>query len=534
MCSRRFLYALSMLVLAACTRAGSTTSAQPHELRIGLVSDPRSLNPLFVTAQSDVDISQLYLESLVGLSPKNQLTPLLASPVPSRANGGISADGTTIVYHLRPEARFADGVPVTSKDVAFTYRAILDPRNPITSSDAYRRIASLETPDAHTVVLHLKRPWVAAVSELFAVSDWIGGILPAHVFASTDISRAAWNERPFGSGPFMVTQWRHGDRISLAANPHAWRKPALSNVVLRILSDQTTLFVALQTHDIDVAALNEEQISPAQRLPGVNITKTLQNHTIYVEYQTRRAPMSDPLVRRALVEAIDHDHIRNTVFLGFQPLATTEVPPIFSAHDPSIPAPTFDPAAAGADLDRAGWHVRDGVRYKDGKPLSLLFAYVSTSLQARRLATIYQEELAHIGVDLVVKGYPATAFFGAAASGGIERGGNYDLAYTEWYGGSDPEESEFFTCSNLAPSGPNTSFWCDRAYDALFAKQMGEQNETDRRSTFFAMQRLLHDGIVGDQLVTTTGYTATTDRVHGWAPNMLFMYGDSQNWAVSP
>src|SRR5580698_3333098 len=114
MTTRAALIAIAMLLLAACSRAGSGGRAQPHELRIGIVSDPHSLNPLFVTAQSDVDISQLYLETLVGLSPKNELIPLLADPVPSRANGGISPDLTTIVYHMRPGARFADGVSVTS------------------------------------------------------------------------------------------------------------------------------------------------------------------------------------------------------------------------------------------------------------------------------------------------------------------------------------------------------------------------------------------------------------------------------------
>jgi peptide/nickel transport system substrate-binding protein len=519
-------------LLAACSRGSPAGGGRPHEVRIGLVTDPRSLDPLFVTAQSDLDVSQLYVETLVGLSPKNELIPLLANPVPSRANGGISADGKTLTYHLRRDARFADGVPLTSKDVAFTYRAILDPRNPTTTTDPYRRIASLETPDAHTVVIRLKRPWVAAVSELFAVSDFVCGILPAHAFASTDILHSPWNERPFGTGPFAVADWRHGDRIELNANPYAWRKPHLSHVTFRIFPDQTTLLVALQTHEIDVANLTEEQIPRARQMPGVRVATALQNHTIYVEYQVQRAPVSDPLVRRALVEAIDREHVRKTIYLGFQPLATTEIPSLFKAHDSSIPAWPFDPRAAAADLDRAGWHLRDGVRYKDGKPLSLLFAYIGTSVQAKRLAVVYQEELARVGIQLVVKAYPATTFYGSAESGGIERGGAYDLAYTEWYGGSDPEGSEFFTCANLAPGGPNTSRWCDPGYDRLFDRQMATPDEKTRRSLFFAMQRAVHDGLVGDFLVTTTGYTAIGDRLRGWAPNMLLQYGNSQDWDV--
>jgi peptide/nickel transport system substrate-binding protein len=519
------------LPIAACSRANAPQDATPHELRLGFVSDPRSLNPMFVTAQNDLDISQLYIESLVGLSPKNAPIPLLADPVPSRANGGISQDGLTITYHLRRNARFADGVPVTSKDVLFTYHALLDPHNPVTSSDPYRRMASISAPNAQTVVVRLKHPWVAAVSELFAVSDFIGGILPAHAFKGTDLTHSAWNEHPFGSGPFAVTQWRHGDRIELVPNAYAWRKPHLAHLVLRIMPDQSTLLVGLQTHEIDVATVNEEQIAIAKQISGVTIVPTRQNNTMYVEYQTQRAPVNDPLVRRALIEAIDRDHIRSAVFLGYQPAASTEIPTIFPAHDASIQPRPYDPKAAAADLEAAGWHLREGTRYKDGKPLQLLFAYVSTSLQARRMAIVYQEDLASVGVDLEVKGYPATVFYGGGD--GIEHGGKFDLAATYWFGGSDPEESEFFTCANLPPSGPNTSFWCNPQYDALYARQMIEEDPKARIEIFKSMQRLVHDAVVGDFLVNTTGYTATSARVQGWAPNMLFNYGNAEDWDVN-
>ncbi|MGH8163239.1 MAG: ABC transporter substrate-binding protein, partial [Rhodanobacteraceae bacterium] len=377
------LLAVAACALVSCSRGPVAGTNAARELRIGIVSDPRSLNPLFVTAQSDVDISQLYTETLVGLSPRNKLIPLLADPVPSRANGGISRDGLTITYHLRRNARFSDGYPVTSKDVAFTYHVILDPRNPVTDTDPYRRrIASLRTPDAHTVVIRLVRPWFAAVTELFAVSDWVYGILPAHLFHGADIAASPWNERPIGSGPFRVVHWRRGDEILLEPNPYAWRRPRLRRLAIKILPDQTTLFVALRTHDVDVAALTEEEVLQARGLSGIRLTRTPANHTTYLEFQVQRPPMNDPLVRRALVEGIDRERIRKSVFLGLQRLATTEIPPVFSAHDSSLNR-TYQPRRAADDLDRAGWHLRNGIRYKNGRPLSLLFAYVSTSAQAR-------------------------------------------------------------------------------------------------------------------------------------------------------
>lgn len=502
-------------------------------MRVGVVSDPRSLDPLFVTAQTDLDLGQLTTETLVGLSPDDKIVPLLANPVPTRANGGISADGKTIVYHLRRDARFADGVALTSKDVAFTYRAILDARNPVTDTEPYRRIASLKTPDAHTVVIRLTSQWAAAVSELFAVSDFLYGILPAHAFVGTDISRAPWNERPFGSGPFRVERWNHGDDIVFVPNPYAWRRPRLHRLTFRIMPDQTTLFVALQTGSVDAAALTEDQISQARSLRGIETVATPQNHTVYMEFQTERFPVSDPLVRSAIVEAIDRERIRKTIFLNLQQPATTEIPTIFEAHDRSVSQPAYDPQRAAADLERAGWHLAAGARTKNGRQLTLLFAYVATSVPARRLATVVQDDLARIGVAATVKGYPATLFYGSAESGGIERGGRFDLAYTDWFGGADPEASEVFTCDDRAPSGSNTARWCDPEYDTLYARQARTLDPQSRRDVFAAMQRIVARGVFSDFLVYSSLYTAYRDDVTGWAPNMLFQYGNSPKWDVS-
>src|SRR5262249_51783404 len=154
-------------------------------------------------------------QTLIGLSADNRDVPILVTRIPSRRNGDISADGMRITYHLRADAHFADGVPLTSADVAFTYRAIFDPRNRTVSVEPYRRIASLTTPDAHTVVIRLRAPWNAAVRVLFAQADYVYGILPKHAFADTKVVGTPWEDAPFGTGPFRVKKWLRGDRIVL-------------------------------------------------------------------------------------------------------------------------------------------------------------------------------------------------------------------------------------------------------------------------------------------------------------------------------
>jgi peptide/nickel transport system substrate-binding protein len=520
----RDVFAVVAIALSACSGTGvGTRWGAPHELRIGFVNDPSSLNPLFVTSQNAVDMGQLYTETLVGLSPKNELIPLVAQRIPTRANGDISADGLTITYHLRRNERFADGVPLTSADVAFTYRVILDARNPVTSAEPYRQIASLTTPDPYTVRIRLRHRWAAATSELFAVSDYAFGILPSHVFnGSTDLSRSAWNEKPFGSGPFMVERWQHGDRIVLRPNPYARRKPHLSRLVFKIVPDQGTLFIQLRTHAIDIADLTEKQAIRAREMPGIRLTETQQNHTDFIEFQTTRPPTDNPSIRRALIEAIDRNAIARNVYYGLHPLATTEIPSTLWAHDASIEAVPYNPQRARSDLAKAGW--------KRGTALD--FAYIGSSEESRVLATLVQANLAAVGVKLVLHTYPSTLYFAPAQSGGIVRGGRFNLAYSDWFGGADPEQSETYRCGDRAPSGPNTSRWCDARYDALYRRQAETLDRTARTRIFSAMQRLVNQAAVDDFLVYQSLYTAANPVVQGYQPNMLFKFGNSEYWDV--
>jgi len=534
---RRFLIA-GALVLASChpvslNTARAPTWGSPHELRIGVVSDPYSLNPLFAVAQTSIDGASLYTETLVGLNDHNELIPLVAERVPSRANGDISSDGLSITYHLRRDERFADGVPLTSRDVAFTYHVIMDPRNPVSEPQPYHEIAALETPDSHTVRIRLRRPWAAAVSELFAMSDFGYGILPAHAFpAGTDIAHADWNNHPFGSGPFRVTAWRRGDEIVLEPNAYARRRPALRRLTIKIIPDRNSMFIALRTHTIDLADLTEEQVKQARALADVRVVNTPNNYTVYLEFQTQRAPTDDPLVRRAIGEAVDRDALLKNVFLGLYPPATTEIPPVLWAHDSALQPTPFDPKSAAADLDRAGWRLINGGRYKDGRPLQVEFSFLGTNQQNRRLATEVQAQLRAVGIDTVLRGYPSTLYYAPASAGGIQYGGHFNMAYGGWYGGTDPEQSESLTCDRRAPDGSNYSRFCNAEYDRLFAAQKVTFARESRRRDFVEMQRIVRANAIYDFLAYPTTYTAINPGLRNFKPNMLFEFWNSEAWDV--
>jgi peptide/nickel transport system substrate-binding protein len=504
-----------LFVLSACTRNGAKWGV-PDEIRIGYLGTIYTLNPLIAFGQRLIDLTQLYTQPLVGISPQNTAIPVLCTQVPSVANGGISRDGLTITYHLRRNVRFADGVPFTSRDVAFTYRAILDPRNPVTEAEPYRRITSLQTPDPYTVVLRLKHPWSGAVRELFAASDYIFGILPAHAFASTDMVHAAWNDRPFGTGPFRVMRWIRGDSVIFERNRYAWQQPKVDRIVVKMLADENTAFVALRAHAIDFTDITYDQVKPARAQRDIALIAVPRNEVDDIELETQHPELRDVQARRAIAYAIDRATIARTIYHGYSPLATTEIPPLFPEHDASVHALPYDPARARSLLR--------------GRDLPMRISFNTSENVYRTVATVVQANLRAVGIDAVLKGATPSLLYAPPGQGGVLYDGLFELEIGGWYGGLDPEASEPWTCANRAPNGPNAARWCDARYDAAYAAQQRTLDLAARTAEFHAMQQRVHDQVPVFFLVYRTEFEAINPALYGVAPNMLYNFSQTQDW----
>ena len=483
-------------------------------LRIADLSDPSSLDPLLAHDQNTIAFDLLVCQTLVGLDERNRLVPVLLTRVPSQSNGDLSRDGTQIVYHLRPGVRFADGAPLTSADVAFTYRAILDSRNPVLSQDAYRRIAALETPDPLTVVVRLKRPWNAAVSELFAQSDFAFGILPAHAFKDTALQHAPWEEHAFGSGPFRVVQWRRGDRVVLEPNPYFSPRPKLRRIVLRMIPDATSALVALRSHDVDTAPVYPDELAIAQGTPGLQVLQTPENATVWLTLQMARPPADSLQVRRAIARALDVPTILD-VFRGVYPRAASFLPPVMKPwFDAGIAARPFDPRAA-----------RQALR---GKDIDALLVVQNNGVDVRT-ATVIQEQLTRVGIRTIVKQYPVTLY---NAPDGPVRNARFTLTIDGWLGGADPEQSIIFLCSQANVDGDNTGRFCDPRFERVFADQQTTRSRARRLEDFRAMQRIVYEQTPVIPLYYEIYFDGMSARVHGFARNMLRFPVAPERWDV--
>jgi peptide/nickel transport system substrate-binding protein len=513
--------------VAGCTRSGGAAYGPPHVLRIAYAGDPNSLVPFVAIDQEIIALDTLFCQTLVGLSAENRDVPILVTRIPSRRNGDVSADGTRITYHLRHGVRFADGVELTSADVAFTYRAVFDPRNRATSVEPYRHIASLQTPDRYTVVIRLRRPWNAAVRVLFAEADYVYGILPKHAFVSTAVVESAWENAPFGTGPFRVKTWLRGDRIILEPNPYYRPRPKLRQIVLRIVPNLNSNFVALQSRAVDVGTLTAENAGQATHISGIRVLRIPENATRLLYLQTQAVPTNDLRVRVAIAHALDYGALAGA-WRNQYPFATSFLPPpIVRWKSVAIPAYRYDPALASRMLDAAGWRLQRGVRFKNGTVLGGLIGVNSEDPINVRIATLVQAQLAAVGMQFTIKANPVRVWF---SPDGLLRNGKAAIVGETWVGGSDPEESLNFRCAQAVKGDENHSFYCSRRFEMLFDDQARTPSLTRRDADFNAIQVLIHDDVPVIPLYYEDRLLGVSDRVTGYRLNMLWIPVDVESW----
>jgi peptide/nickel transport system substrate-binding protein len=497
-------------LFAGCTQQSSTTTTtstagsqssnaatQPGVLRVALQQDVKNLDPLLSSNTTDGMVARLMFEPLITADDKANPLPMLVTTVPSTANGGIAKDGLTVTYHLRKDVKWSDGVGLTSKDVKFTWQAIMNPNNNIISRHGYDMISSVDTPDDYTVVVRLKQKFAPFVNTFFAESDQPYQVVPAHVLAKyPNINQIPFNTAPsVGDGPFTFSKWAHGDHIDLVANPHFFLgKPKLSKIVLRIIPDENTSVNLLRTHDIDwMFEASTDTYPRVKDVSGTNLHFVDVNGYEDVQLNVQRPLLQDVRVRQAIAYAVDKKRLIDTLTFGTQKPAVEDQPSSFGWFDPTVKDYTFDLAKSKQLLAAAGWTPGpDGIVQKAGHKLSLLMVSNNSNVTRRAGTVQLQAMLKTAGIDVEVKYYPGDILFAPVGEGGILQGGKFDLSWAGWYAGIDPDDSSQLTCANVAPKGYNYSRYCSPRMETAQKAALDTYDPAARKKPYGDIQHLLH------------------------------------------
>jgi peptide/nickel transport system substrate-binding protein len=482
---KRCLAALLLATLTACGANGPHRRADAGTFVFtGLAGEPDSLNPLLSAFADMYEFSHLYMSYLIESNDRGELIPEIALQVPTRANGGISADGKTYVYHLRPNVRWQDGAPLTARDVAFSYRAVMNPSNNVATRIGYDRIARIDTQGDRTVIVHLKTPFSPFTAYFFGPQGSPGVLLPAHLLARyRNLNHIAYNALPVGAGPFRVISWQHGDRVVLQANPLYWRgTPAIKRIFYRIIPDPSTRLQQLRTGEADAYLDVDPQLLPQVRtIPSVHVYLTPIADLHVLRFNLREPALRDVRVRRAIAQAIDRKQLLTAATHGSGIIVDGDQPKTGWAFDPRTPAIRYDPVHAR--------HLLQLVR--GNKPLNVTLAISPAGMNGSTLvATVLQRDLQQAGVNATIKSFPPSAFWGPQAAGGILASGKFDLAYDGWWIlGPDPDDTFNLACDQRPPGGVNYDYWCDPQADKAMHEALTTVDVAARKRDYAIVQQ---------------------------------------------
>ena len=500
--------------------------------------EPASLNPALENGTSSTQWGELLFQYMVKYDDRGQLVGDAATAVPTLQNGGIAKDGMTIIYHLRPGLKFADGVPLTAQDAAWSVDAINDPRNNPQSRFAYDVVRKAEARDDTTLVLHLKRPFAPLLTVVLAPQGF--PILPKHLLAHLpDFNHIPFNSMPLGSGPYVVTKWTRGDRVQMRANPYYYAgKPKIEHIDVRFVPDPNTAMNLLRTGEVggeftDQALGNYPLL---QKIPGVHVERTPMNAVGSIIFNTRDPLTSDPRVRHALAMAIDVPSMMQKTYRGAVTTQAAGRGLFIWAYDPTTyPDIPYDPQRAGTLLDAAGWKLSiDGVRRKDGKPLDVLFIMQAATPGDTIIGNAVTQYEKAVGVGVTLKAFNIGQFVAPVSDGGPVYGGKFQMALYSFVNGDDPDTTDQFACANVPPKGYNKSRICDPRLDVLLGRAQQTYDVAQRKAVYSKLEALLYEDLPIMLLYQRPELDVFTDRLQHQTTSLSTAWWNVGAWTLAP
>ncbi|MGI5347746.1 ABC transporter substrate-binding protein [Streptomyces sp. CA-250714] len=388
------------MATAAVVLAGAAACSAPGEgagpgggtdsLTVGVAQEPETLSPLLGYGKEG---NSKIFDGLLTHDAKMHLKPALATRLPK-----VSKDGRTYTFDLRKGVTFSNGKAFTSKDVVYTYETILDKKTNNASKGELDAVDSVRAEGKHRVVFRLKYPY-AAFAERTVLP-----IASQAVASKTDVNTGSYNTKPVGTGPYVLTSWRKGEKLSFKANPHYWGgKPKIKRFTVAVIEDDDVRATRLRSGDLDGAILPPNL---AKAYEKDEEKRTFSAKT--ADYRAVTLPSGNPVtgdkaVRRALDLAVDRKAMVASVLNGAGKPAYGPLPTDSPWFTKGTERP-HDLSRAKKILDAAGWKPgKDGIREKNGKRAAFTLWYFSGDKLRQDHALAYASDAKKAGIDVKVQ-----------------------------------------------------------------------------------------------------------------------------------
>ncbi|MDP3012972.1 MAG: peptide ABC transporter substrate-binding protein, partial [Candidatus Subteraquimicrobiales bacterium] len=427
-------------------------------------------------------------------------------------NGTITENPFTVTYKIKKEAKWDDGTPITSKDVKFTWKTIMNKKWKIISITGYDKIEKIETPDDKTVKIVFKEPY-APWKDLFTGSYFI---LPKRALEDKDFNTVMNREILFAAGPFKFKEWKSGDSITLVRNENYWGEHLayLDSVTFKYIPETTTQLAQFKTGEVDfiypppdVDLLEQLKVQP-------NTVVLVKAGTVWehIAFNNADEHLKDVRVRKAIAYGINREAIAEDVMKGqVKPLHSIIVPEQKNYYTSTWEVYKSDPDKAELLLKEAGYAKRaDGIYAKGGKKLSLTFSTTAGNVARERIQQIVQSDLKKIGIEIEIKNTEAGTYFGTWLPKG-----QYQIGQWAWLASPDPGYTTLFAGDQIPDKGQNYYRYVNDAVTKLWHKQDVTVDETERIKLIKEAQELMAEDCPFVPLYQRLEVIAHTNKLHG-------------------
>ncbi|MDB4470664.1 peptide-binding protein [Deltaproteobacteria bacterium] len=529
---RSFLFGcLILLLLVACnsteqeSRPGVEDALVPEygdtfiEASIG---DASTLLPVLSSDSASSDISSLLYNGLVRYNKDLVVEGELAE------FWEISEDNLMITFHLRKNVAWHDGTPFTSADVKFNYELYIDPDTPTSYAESFRQVTGVETPDPYTFIVHYDKPYAPALM------SWGMPVHPKHLLEGQDVTKSPLARKPIGTGPFKLVEWQSGEKIVLESNPEYFEgQPYLKRIVYRIIPDQATQFLELQTGSLDYMGLTplqyDRQTDTLAFRRLYNKYQYLSFGYTYLGYNLKRPLFQDKRVRQALSFAINKQELIDGVLLGYGSVATGPYKPDTWVYNPQVPKYDYNPEKARDLLAEAGWSDSndDGILDKDGQDFS--FAIVTNQGNDLRSKTgeIIQQRFKDVGVDIKLRSIEWATFLKEFINPG-----NFDATILGWSGGPEPDQYNIWHSSKTGPRELNFIGFKNAEVDQILEEGRRVFDQQQRKAYYDRFQQILAEEQPYTFLYIPKALPAVSKRFRGIEPAPAGIRYNFNQWFV--
>ena len=420
----------------------------------------------------------------------------------------VSEDGLTVTLNLVTNAKFHDGVPLTSEDVAFSVE-VIKANHPFKSM--FAPVASVDTPDAHTAVLNLSKPHPAL---MLAMSGQLMSIIPKHIYgdgAITDVkTHARNNENVVGSGPFKLQEFKNGEHVILERFDVFFieGRPYLDKIVMRIISDPAARAIAYENGEVHMGGF--------ETLPRIiNRLKKVDSLTVtpngygaigpldWLAMNTQRGPLKDVRVRKAIAYAVDKNFIHKALMQGTARDSRTGIHPDSPFYSGDVEVYDVDLDKANALLDEAGYPMDGNSRF--GLTIDFGWPGVKPQVEYAKAA------LKKIGIDVKIR---SSADFPTWAKRMGEM--DFDMSWDTVFNWGDPVIGVHRTyVSDNAGKGvwSNTQGYSNARVDEILAAAAVEVDPSKRKALYAEFQTIIADELPVYHTNTVPYHTVYNDKV---------------------